>query len=122
MGFTDALRGYALPIHQRDAFKCTYCGLDGTQSFQNWLSLTQDHLLPESDPRRNSHEFIVTACQFCNVSDNRYFEKEQHNGTDFSQINAAQLLEKKRVGILKTRAAYLDFWTKNVKDWQRGHA
>lgn len=42
--FTDALRRYALAVHQRDKFKCRYCGLDGTVSFTNRLSLSVDHL------------------------------------------------------------------------------
>ena len=53
-GFTDALRGYAFPVHQRDGFKCRYCGLDGTQSFANWLSLSWDHLLPKDHPNRDN--------------------------------------------------------------------
>ena len=28
-GFDDALRGNAFPVHQRDGFRCRYCGLDG---------------------------------------------------------------------------------------------
>ncbi len=38
--FSDSLRGYAFPVHQRDNFKCRYYGLDGTLSFPNWLSLS----------------------------------------------------------------------------------
>ena len=34
--FTDSLRGYAHRIHLRDNFKCRYCGLDGTASFDKW--------------------------------------------------------------------------------------
>jgi hypothetical protein len=73
-GFTDALRGYAHPTHRRDGFRCRYCGLDGTSSFGSWLSLSWDHLLPKNDSRRNDTDYIVTACMFCNVADNRYFD------------------------------------------------
>jgi 5-methylcytosine-specific restriction endonuclease McrA len=64
-GFTDALRGYAFPVHKRDKFKCRYCGLDGMASFANWLSLSWDHLLPRGHPERDNLEYIVTACMFC---------------------------------------------------------
>ncbi len=73
-GFDDALRGYAYPIHRRDGFRCRYCGLDGTKSFASWLSLHWDHLLPKGHPHRDDPDFIVTACMFCNVADNRYFD------------------------------------------------
>ena len=33
--FTDSLRGYAFPIHQRDDFICRYCSLDGKESFKD---------------------------------------------------------------------------------------
>ena len=64
--FNDALRGYAFIIHMRDGFRCAYCGLDGTESFVNWLTLTQDHLLPKGHRERENKEYIVTACHFCN--------------------------------------------------------
>ena len=71
--FSDSLRGYAFSIHERDNFKCRYCGLDGSESFDNWLSLSWDHLLPKLHPNRDNHEYIVTACMFCNTADNQYF-------------------------------------------------
>src|SRR6266852_1853147 len=57
--FDDALRGYAYPIHKRDGFRCRYCGLDGTQTFASWLSLSWDHLLPKGDPRRDDPKSSV---------------------------------------------------------------
>jgi molybdenum cofactor biosynthesis enzyme MoaA len=45
--FTDSLRGYGLVVYQRDNFRCRYCGLDGRQSFERWLFLSLDHLLPK---------------------------------------------------------------------------
>ena len=79
-GFSDSLRGYAYPIHQRDGFRCRYCGLDGTQSFGNWPSLSWDHLLPKGKPNRDNAEYIVTACMFRNTADNRYFDFVEKHG------------------------------------------
>jgi hypothetical protein len=79
-GFGDALRGYAFPAHERDSFRCRYCGLDGRASFSNWLALSWDHLLPKGSRNRDNPDFIVTACMFCNTADNRYFEMAERRG------------------------------------------
>src|SRR5881396_3658990 len=114
-GFTDALRGYAFPVHQRDGFKCRYCGLDGTQSFANWLSLSWDHLLPKDHPNRDNLEFIVTACMFCNTADNRYFDLALKRGLQFDGLGPDELVEQRRPYVEKTRQSYQAFWEENVR-------
>src|SRR5690349_15259172 len=92
MAFDDALRGYAFPVHQRDVFVCQYCGLDGTKSFDSWLSLSWDHLLPKGHPDRDNLEYIVTACFFCNVADNQYFRRAQERGLRFDGMTREALV------------------------------
>jgi hypothetical protein len=75
--FTDSLRGYAAEVLKRDGYKCRYCGLDGKRSFDAWLALSWDHLLPKGDPNRDILDFIVAACNFCNTADNRYFDQAE---------------------------------------------
>lgn len=113
-GFTDSLRGYAFPVHQRDAFKCRYCGLDGTESFATWLSLSWDHLLPKGHPHRDNLEYIVTACMFCNTADNRYFDNALKRGVTFDGLTPDQLVEQRRPYVEKTRSAYRQFWEEHV--------
>jgi 5-methylcytosine-specific restriction endonuclease McrA len=60
MAFTDALRGYAHRVLERDNFTCRYCGLDG-RIWPNWLYLSWDHLVPISDPLRDDETYIVAA-------------------------------------------------------------
>jgi hypothetical protein len=67
--FDGSLRGYGYETHKRDNFKCRYCGADGTQSFETWLTLSCDHLLPKGNPNRDNPDYIVTACNFCNTAD-----------------------------------------------------
>jgi hypothetical protein len=81
--YSDSLRGYAYQTHLRDNFVCRYCGLNGKDSFSNWLSLSWDHLLPKGHPDRDDPEFIVTACMFCNTADNQYFVHAKDRGIDF---------------------------------------
>jgi 5-methylcytosine-specific restriction endonuclease McrA len=115
-GFDDALRGYAYPVHRRDGFKCVYCGLDGATSFPAWLSLSWDHLLPQGDPRRDDHEFIVTACMFCNVADNQYFARARERGLSFGAQSRAELVAQRLPYVQKTRDAYRAFWDAHVRD------
>lgn len=113
-GFTDALRGYAFPVHKRDKFKCRYCGLDGTASFANWLSLSWDHLLPRGHPERDNLNYIVTACMFCNTADNRYFDNALKRGLQFDGLTPDELVAQRLSYVERTREHYEEFWRQNV--------
>ncbi len=111
---SESLRGYSFKTHKRDLFVCCYCGLDGKESFENWLTLTQDHLLPKGHPRRNDEEYICTACTFCNEADNHYFERERKNGRTFDGFTREQLIERRKLAVLKVREEFRDFWRTEV--------
>ena len=112
--FTDALRGYAFEPMKRDGVKCRYCGLDGTESFSNWLALSEDHLLPKGHPNRDNREFIVCACTFCNCADNRYFELAERRGLNLNHASPDDLVEQRRAYVEATRSKYREFWEENV--------
>ncbi len=113
-GFDDTLRGYAHPVHKRDEFHCRYCGLDGSESFSNWLSLSWDHLLPKLHPNRDDLDFIVTACMFCNTADNRYFDLAERRGMSFDGLTPDQLVAQRAPYVEATRERYREFWEENV--------
>src|SRR3972149_2804569 len=94
--FTDSLRGYAFPVHQRDNFVCRYCGLDGKQSLDNWLAFSWDHLLPKGHVDRDKHDYIVAACNFCNTADNRYFDMANERGLVFDGRSPDALVEQRK--------------------------
>jgi hypothetical protein len=112
--YSDALRGYAFLVHKRDGFKCRFCGLDGTKSFDSWLSLSWDHLLPKGHPERDNPEFIVTACNFCNTADNRYFDLALKRGLKFDNMTQDELIAQRLPYVMKTRGSYREFWEENV--------
>jgi hypothetical protein len=114
--FNDALRGYAYEVLKRDGFRCRYCGLDGSRSFSAWLALSWDHLLPKGHPERDNPEYIVASCMFCNVADNRYFDKAGTRGLSFDGLGRDALVEQRRPFVDATRAAYREFWEENVRD------
>lgn len=107
MGFTDALRGYAHPVLERDNFTCAYCDLDG-RAWPNWLYLSWDHLLPKGHPMRDDEQFIVAACRFCNEACNRT--------TFWSEgMTADEVVAKKRTAIEAVREDYRRFWETKVR-------
>lgn len=110
--FTDSLRGYGRKIHERDNYTCRYCGINGKHSFEVWLTLTVEHLLPKGHPERNNPKFIVTACNFCNVADNHYFTKY---GLSFDDMTPEQLVEQRKPYVHAVRNKYREFWEENVK-------
>lgn len=114
VSFSDSLRGYAFGVHQRDGFKCVYCGLDGSRSFDMWLTLSWDHLLPKCHPDRDDPDFIVTACNFCNTADNRYFDRAQERGLRFADMTREELIAQRLPFVEATRKSYRLFWEENV--------
>jgi len=114
--YTDSLRGYAFSIHLRDKFKCRYCGVDGTKSFATWLMLSWDHLLPKGHPNRDNPDYIVTACNFCNTADNRYFDLAEERGLKFDGLSPDELVEQRMPYVQATRRSYRTFWEEKVKD------
>jgi hypothetical protein len=108
-GFTNALRGYAFPVHKRDNFRCRYCGLDGTLSFANWLSLSWDHLLPKGHPNRDNLDYIGTACMFCNTADNRCFDQAAKRCLTFDGLTPEDLVSQRLPYVEATRKSYQEF-------------
>jgi 5-methylcytosine-specific restriction endonuclease McrA len=114
MNFGDSLRGYSFRIHQRDNFKCRYCGADGTKSFDTWLTLSSDHLLPKGHPNRDNEDYIVTACNFCNTADNRYFDQVVKRGLNLDGLTPDELVTQRWQYVQATRHQYKEFWAKEV--------
>lgn len=108
--FGDALRGYAAKALERDDYKCRYCGVDGRQSFDTWLSLSWDHLLPKGHPKRNESEYIVAACHFCNTAANHYFEHAEQLGLKFDGMTPEELVAQRLPYVLRTRESYREYW------------
>ncbi|MGH9398478.1 MAG: HNH endonuclease [Terriglobia bacterium] len=57
----------AMKIYKRDHFKCQYCGLDGLESFENWMVMTVDHIHAYAKGGSLQADNQVTACQPCNT-------------------------------------------------------
>ena len=118
--FDDPLRDSSSEIHQRDNYVCRYCGADGKTSLDTWLTLTSDHLLPEGHPNRDNPDYIVTTCSFCNIADNRYFDKAKADGFDFNDpyLTPAILVYRRIPYVQSIRQEYQDHWEEKVKTFE----
>ncbi|MDE3178476.1 MAG: HNH endonuclease [Acidobacteriota bacterium] len=60
-------REEAMNVFKRDHFKCQYCGLNGLESFENWMVMTVDHIHAYAKGGSIHESNQVTACQPCNT-------------------------------------------------------
>lgn len=56
-----------LNILKRDHYRCQYCGLDGSSSFENYLVMTVDFVIPRARGGKKDPRNLVTACRPCNL-------------------------------------------------------
>lgn len=52
-------------IHQRDGFRCAYCG---SRPLEDDVKLILDHLIPYSRGGQHTAGNLITACSRCNLS------------------------------------------------------
>lgn len=57
--------GTRLRVFDRDAYKCTYCGVF-CDIFDNKTRPTIDHIIPRSKGGSSRYENLTTACFSCN--------------------------------------------------------
>jgi len=65
-------REEGMKILVRDHFRCQYCGLDGTASFENGLMMSVDFVVPRSGRGKKTPENLVAACRPCNLLKGRH--------------------------------------------------
>lgn len=54
-------------ILKRDHYRCQYCGLDGTASFENALVMGVDFVVPRALRGKKVSRNLVACCRPCNV-------------------------------------------------------
>ncbi len=97
----------AYEIFLRDGCTCAYCGYQG-KSFDMWMQLTIDHVLPKSQDGLDTPENKVTACYHCNSA-----ILGRYKVTDPAQSVEAIKMEKKRHA-QNVRAEYFQEWLEQI--------
>ncbi len=105
---------------------CAYCGLDFTASFENWLMMVLDHVVPQSvcvsmaiDPTWVwNYSNAVLACSACNGFCNRYKPKANRSApttrSEFYDLRD-EIFRERKEQILARRNAEKAFF--EVKPW-----
>jgi hypothetical protein len=79
--WTNCRHGYGLDLQQvTGQTRCAYCGLSLVDTYEHWLLLSVDHVVPRGQalalgiPRRFSEDMLnlVLCCGGCNGFGNRY--------------------------------------------------
>jgi len=78
-GDMTARHGYGPPVFEQCGYACVYCGLDMAASFEGWLQLSVDHVIPHQMTKPGYPAALVeditnlvTCCRACNDFGNRY--------------------------------------------------
>ena len=84
-------RPQGLSILERDKFRCQYCGLDGTVSFENALVMGVDFVVPRAQKGKKDPSNLVAWCRPCNVL------KGRRAFGDFEEAKAYVLEEREKL-------------------------
>ena len=110
---------------------CAYCGMSLVDSYEHWLLLTVDHVIPVSGKDRKgkhglgipkgwheSYSNIVLACSGCNGFRNHYKvscqeRKESWNESEFFHLRD-RVFQQKAALIEEARNSEMDFYNGHV--------
>ena len=56
-----------IEILKRDQYRCQYCGLDGSASFENALAMSVDFVIPRARKGKKYPSNLVACCRPCNM-------------------------------------------------------
>ena len=100
-GYEDSLRGYGHEAHVKDNFTCQYCGYDG-HSFQHWLQLAIDHILPLGQGGKDEENNKITVCQACNSITSRMLFPDG--------MSKQEIIYQKKQRVKERQTEYFEFW------------
>ena len=114
-----SLMGYSRDLFKKYNYTCIYCGKYFGDSFENWMQLTREHVIPykrlinDDAKYRNYEKNLRVACAICNNMRTR---------SDFSKFDNLQIderiektLEAKKELILERRKEFQRFYESCVK-------
>ena len=110
---SESLRGYGKEVLERDGWKCRYCGINCSTSFELYLQLSVDHVIPwhqqnEVSVKLGDMRNMVACCRACNSFENRS-SYEIPEGVPFEQQVEA-VFAQKRARILAKREEWRPFY------------
>lgn len=119
--------GYGLKFMQLTGqTHCAYCGMDMTATYENWLTMSLDHVVPDSickeweisDDWREDASNRVLCCAACNTFDNRYAPRDIQRPETLEEFYVLRdrIFGERREIILDKHRAEREFF--NSKPWE----
>ncbi len=102
--------GYGPPVFLQCGERCVYCDRNLASSYDSWLDISVDHVVPKSTPwaSRQSQWIedifnLVTCCRACNEFLNQYecTEPEPRCVADFTTIRDATFQRKREKALAR---------------------
>lgn len=95
-------------VFRKNKFICKYCGFDGG-SFENWVQMSLDHILPICCGGDDAEENLTPCCRWCNsVTSRMKFAKDQ---------SREDIIRLKREKVQNTRREEYKEWERRVRPW-----
>ena len=98
----------------RDEHKCVYCGFKG-DSFEKWLQLSIDHLIPKSQGGSDDSENLVTVCNHCNSVTSSYQVPQEILAVDDIDIQKKKIINEKKMIVVSHRRSVFQRWHKSLE-------
>ena len=118
-GSGTSLMGYSKDLFKKYNYTCVYCGNYFGGSFENWMRLTREHVIPVSrltgdDAKyKNYDKNLRVACLTCNNLANRKTYNEFKGLPIDNRI--VKTLEAKKIVIKERRDEFERFYIKCVE-------
>jgi ADP-ribosylglycohydrolase/protein-tyrosine phosphatase len=105
-----ARHGYGLDVFAQCGYTCVYCGLDMAATFEAWLQLSVDHVVPRQMRERGfqrrhveSVSNLVTCCRACNDLGNRYIVDDPAPQADEAFLALRDRVFQERQAMIRRR-------------------
>ena len=117
-----ARHDYGPPVAEYCGYKCAYCARDLAESYEAWLDLQVDHVIPRSaiklgfrEGRIDDIANLVICCAACNAFLNRHTVKDRppDDLQMFFDLRD-RVFEEKRRKARKRHDQERQFWTKKL--------
>ncbi len=125
----NSRRGYGLTLRRLTGqSSCAYCGMDLFDSYEHWLLLQVDHVIPTTVGKRlgiplewlEDYSNLVLACSACNSFDNQFDDPEAISApkteNEFFDFRDA-VFTKRKPRIFQCQSSERDFF--EGKPWEQ---
>ena len=98
-------RREGLDVLKRDQYRCQYCGLDGSASFENALVMSVDFVIPRARKGKKDPGNLVACCRPCNTIKGRRIYRSFDEAKEYVLRRRAELRQAWNAATSETPAS-----------------